>query len=65
MMGRPRKPISGIAVKTWVPAPLHAELQQVAAQRDLSISAVMRVAIRKLLIDLRAAGRLGKISHRE
>ena len=53
-MGRPRKPIPGIAVKTWVPAPLHAELQQVAAQRDLSISAVMRVAIRKLLIDLRS-----------
>ena len=53
-MGRPRKPIPGVAVKTWVSAPLHAELQQVAAQRDLSLSAVIRVAIRKLLIDLRS-----------
>ena len=56
-MGRPRKPIPGIAVKTWVPATLHAELQQVATQRDLSISAVIRVAIRKLLIDLRSVRR--------
>ena len=53
-MGRPRKPVSGIAVKTWLPATLHAELQQVAAQRGVSLSAAVRVAIRKLLIDLRS-----------
>lgn len=51
--GRPPAEQPGATVCTWLPAPQHDQLIRLANQRGESVSAVVRQAVTRILVDSR------------